>query len=222
MTSHYRNIIFDLDGTLTDSRTGIINSLKYATEKLDLEQKNPEELVRLIGIPLYDLFSNYYCLSKEDVDSAIFYFREYYQEKGICENMIYPGVTGLLENLSLKSDLFLATSKLERNARIVLEHFSIAQYFKDVFGIQTGYNSGKSELLQRLISKYDLCECNQTVMIGDRRMDINAARNCDIDSIAVTYGYGSLKELRSCKPTYIVGSVEELQDILVKVPANSN
>ena len=154
----------------------------------------------------------------EDVDRAVFYFREYYQEKGIKENRIYPGIKELLESLSSESNLFIATSKLEKNATVVLDYFSITQYFKGIRGAQaSGYRSGKSELVQRLIQKYNLTQSNQTVMVGDKRMDINAAKNCDIDSIGVTYGYGTSSELESCKPTCIVDSVEELHDILVKI-----
>ncbi|MDG4516103.1 HAD hydrolase-like protein [Streptococcus suis] len=126
----YQTILCDLDGTLTDSGQGILNSVAYALEKMGIEEPDTANLNRFIGPPLYESFSRFYQLSPEDTQSAVDAFRVYFKEKGMFENQLYPGIIPLLEELrTAGKTLVIATSKPEIFAKQILEHFGIAHYF---------------------------------------------------------------------------------------------
>lgn len=131
----YQTILFDLDGTLTDSGQGILNSVAYALEKMGIEEPDIANLNRFIGPPLYESFSRFYQLSPEDTQSAVDAFRVYFKEKGMFENQLYPGIIPLLEELrTAGKTLVIATSKPEIFAKQILEHFGIAHYFDVIAG----------------------------------------------------------------------------------------
>lgn len=130
----YEYILFDLDGTLTDSAIGITNSAIYALEKFGIEVNDRSELYRFIGPPLLETFE-YYGFSKEEAKMAVKYYREYYRDKGIFENLVYDGIEDLLKALKDNSKvLIVATSKAEVFAKQILEHFDIAKYFTYIAG----------------------------------------------------------------------------------------
>ena len=212
----YINIIFDLDGTLTDSKQGIINSVYAACRKLKIGIPESGIYHHSIGIPLQEYFRKTIGIPEEKVDEAVTYFREYYGKKGVYENRLYPGISRLLENLSKVARLFIATSKLEKSALVVLDHFNIGRFFNGMAGADaSGARAGKTELVRRIMTLHHIEKGNVTVMIGDKKMDIDAAHNCGIDSIGIIYGYGSTEEIKTAGPTHIAGSVEELGKLLL-------
>ncbi len=216
MKLRYKNILFDLDGTLTDSQEGIVNSMKSALNALGREINSEDNLARFIGIPLQELFLNHFGVSAGELEKAVFYFRKYYTEKGIFENKIYPGVVELLSRLAETSYLYIATSKLEKNALIVLQHFKIEHFFKGMAGANaSGTHAGKAELVLKILNDFQIHRESPTVMIGDTIMDIKAASECKIDSVGVTYGYGSEEELTACNPTFLAHTTDELKSILI-------
>ena len=212
----YRNIIFDLDGTLTDSEQGIINSVYAACRKLKIATPGSGSYHHHIGIPLQEYFRKTIGIPDEKIDAAVTYFREYYGKKGVYENRLYPGIYRLLENLSAVSGLFVATSKLEKYALVVLDNFEIRRFFKGIAGADaSGTHAGKTELVRKIIALHHIEKGNATVMVGDKKMDIDAAHDCGIDSIGIIYGYALPGEIETAGPTHLAGSVEDLGKLLL-------
>ena len=216
MGGRYKNILFDLDGTLTDSEQGVIRSVQFALKKYGIEA-SPEELKPFIGPPLFWSFENYYGFSRAKAMQAVDYYREYYREKGIFENKLFPSVPEMLEALDKSgSKLYLATSKPTVFAEKILQHFNIDRYFITIAGSNLdGTRIEKGEIIDFVLNHNDGVNKKETVMVGDRKHDIQGANRCGLDSIAVTYGYGSVNELTAAKPTYLVSSITELTELLL-------
>ena len=213
---NYRYILLDLDGTLTDPADGITNSIKYALSKYGITAEK-SELLKFIGPPLRESFMEYYHFTPERAEEAVSFYREYFTVKGIYENSIYPGIPEMLEGLCSKGKkLFLATSKPAVYARIVLEHFNILEYFTSVAGSNLDGTLGKkNEVVEYALSPLSDEERKSAVMAGDRKYDIEGALLNSIDSIGVTWGYGTRDELVSAGALYIADSLKELESILL-------
>jgi phosphoglycolate phosphatase len=217
MLENIDNILFDLDGTLTDPKEGIVNSILYALNKLGIHENNIDELDTFIGPPLRDSFLKRYNLNDELADKAMLYYREYFSVKGIYENKIYPGVKDLLESLSSRNyQLYVATSKPTVYSEEILKYFKIVSYFKAVIGSHLdNTRTDKTEIISYIISKYGL-KASHSVMVGDRKHDIIGAKNNSMKAIGVTYGYGSLEEFFSCRPDFIVNNCREIETLFVR------
>ena len=132
---NYDIILFDLDGTLTDSAPGILNSVRYACRKLGLEMPSETTLRKFLGPPLIDSFRQLVGLSDAEADRAVSAFREYFPTKGIFENEVYPGIPALLADLKAAGKtVLIATSKPEEFAKRIMEHFNLAQYCDFICG----------------------------------------------------------------------------------------
>jgi phosphoglycolate phosphatase len=216
MYMKHENILFDLDGTLTDSAEGIINSVEYSLKRFGIVVHDRIKLYSFIGPPLAESFKLYYGFSDNDTRTAVKYYREYYREKGIYENKLYDGIDDLL--LKLKKDnrtLAIATAKPEIFAKQVLEYFGITKYFTYIAGSsikETGVK--KEDVIQHALKGANINNHSKTVMVGDRKHDIIGAKRTGLKSIGVLYGYGSREELEKVGADYIVETVEELGSIL--------
>ena len=213
---NYKNILFDLDGTLIDPKEGITNSVKYALKHFGIEVKNTEDLYKFIGPPLGESFSAYYGLDKEETETAIAKYREYFREKGIFQHEIYAGIPELLCEL-VKADkkVILATSKPEIFASQILESTDLIKYFSFVCGSELdGTRVEKADVIHHILKTQNL-NLSDTVMIGDRSHDIIGAKKTNVDSIGVLYGYGSYEEFEESGATYIVKDIEELRSRLL-------
>lgn len=202
------NLFFDLDGTLTDPKEGIVNSINYALMKFDIPPYEPSSLERFIGPPLKDTFRT--LLSTNDdkrLAQAIAWYRKRYFVEGYLENYVYEGIPRLLESLEGKHRLFVATYKRSDIAASVLRHFSLAPYFEDIYGCDLDIS--KAELLENILTKLNLT-ATTSIMIGDRKGDIEAARANGMPVIGVLWGYGTREELISSSPDHIASSPEEL------------
>lgn len=217
MTGKTENILFDLDGTLTDPKEGIVNSILFALNKLNIHEKNISELETFIGPPLKESFVKRYNLTNELADKAMLYYREYFSVKGIYENKIYHGVKELLESLSDQHyKLFVATSKPTVFAVEVLRYFEIDSYFNEIVGSNLDNSlTDKTEIISYLLTAYGL-QAGNSIMIGDRKHDIIGAKNNSMKTIAVTYGYGSPEELLSHQPDFIVNNCKEIKALFLK------
>lgn len=215
---NYDTVLFDLDGTLTDPGEGIANSVAYALNKYGIEVKDKKELYKFIGPPLYVSFSTFYGFSEEKSKEAINFYREYYKENGINECKLYGGIRELLESLKNAGyTLALATSKPEIFAHRVLENYDIHSYF-DFIGAATTdekTRSTKEQVIEYVLSGLNITDTSKLIMIGDRYFDINGAKHFGIDSIGVTFGYGSYDELKKANATYIVDTPKEIENILL-------
>jgi phosphoglycolate phosphatase len=212
-----KNILFDLDGTLSDPVEGITRSIRYSLEQLKLPCPTTVELAAYIGPPLRQTFAAL-CMSEESalVEQAVALFRERFSTVGLYENRVYDGVPEMLAGLrSLSLNLFVATSKPEVYARKILEHFSLDSYFVEVHGNElSGRLDDKADLLTELMGIHKLAP-DETMMVGDRRHDVLAAKACGLSSLAVRYGYGSLEELEEAGADYICGSPREVLEYVV-------
>ncbi|MFX3972906.1 HAD family hydrolase [Streptococcus suis] len=212
----YQTILFDLDGTLTDSGQGILNSVAYALEKMGIEEPDTANLNRFIGLPLYESFSRFYQLSPEDTQSAVDAFRVYFKEKGMFENQLYPGIIPLLEELrTAGKTLVIATSKPEIFAKQILEHFGIAHYFDVIAGASLDSSRiSKADVIGYAINQLEAFP-KHAVMIGDREHDIEGARMHQLPAIGVLYGYGNKQEFEKAGATMIVETVQDLKRVLL-------
>jgi phosphoglycolate phosphatase len=213
--SKYKNILFDLDGTLTNPRKGITNSYLYSLNKLNLREDNPDSIASFIGLPLHSYFEVVHKLKGELIDVAVKLYREYYSVTGQYENVLYDGIPEMLDLLALqKKTLFLVTSKPAVYAESILDFFKIRKFFRNIYGSDlSSYNKSKTELIKILIESEKL-NPDECVMIGDRNQDIIGAKDNKIDSIAVTYGFGSIEELEGSNPEWIAKTVADLNHIL--------
>lgn len=214
----YDTIFFDLDGTLTDPGLGITNSVSYALQKFGIRVTDKTKLYKFIGPPLKESFQEFLGFSVEESQRAVAYYREYYGEQGIYENRLYDGVEPLLSDLQEQGKkLVLATSKPEKFAVKILEHFHLAKYFDFISGSNMdGSRSKKEEVLAHALAHLGITDKSSAVMVGDREHDIFGAGAVGIDSIGVLYGYGSKEELRDAGATYIVNLPEEIPDIIYR------
>lgn len=215
----YQNVMFDLDGTLTDPKIGITKSIQYALAKFGIIEPDLTKLEFFIGPPLQNTFMEAYSFSSEKAWEAVEYYREYYIVHGIFDNKLYGGMLEVLELLrSQGRTLFVATSKPSVFANKILAHFQIDSFFTYVSGAELdGTRSDKTEIIKYIIDNYEL-DPSDTLMIGDRKYDLIGAHNNNIDSFAVGFGYGSEEELTAAEPTYHLRTVQELlQSFIIRV-----
>ncbi len=209
----YHTILFDLDGTLTDSGPGITNSVAYALKKWNIEEKDINVLRKFVGPPLDASFAKYYGFSKEKCVQAIQYYREYYLTKGIYENQVYDGMEELLKWLrDTGRRAIVATSKPEPSAIHVLEYFHMDSYFDIIAGAtMDGSRVEKSDVIRYALDRAGIRDLSGVVMVGDRENDIQGAKANGLDSIGVLYGYGSREELEEAGAMQIAETVEDLR-----------
>lgn len=216
-----RYLLFDLDGTLTDPKVGITTCVQYALASFGIEEPDLDKLEPFIGPPLKDSFMEFYQMNEADAQAAVDKYRERFRDTGIFENEIYAGVPQMLKTLKAKGmQLAVASSKPTVFVERILEHFHIAKYFKVVVGSELdGTRVEKDQVVEEALRQLfgdAPVEKDQVYMIGDRRFDVEGARAQGIESVGVTYGYGSMEELRAAKADYIVRSVEELTRFLLR------
>lgn len=205
----YQVVLFDLDGTLTDSAPGITNAVRYALKHFGMEEPDEAFLLRFVGPPLHAAFREFCGFTPEAAEEAVAVFREYYREKGIDENCVYEGVKPLLASLKAAGKrLGVATSKPQALAERVIRNFGLEQYFDVVSGASFDEtHSQKTAVILRAMETLS-AEKNETLMIGDRRFDIEGAHECGIDACGVLYGYGSREEF--AKAEYIAENVNDI------------
>lgn len=214
-------LLFDLDGTLTDSKLGVCTCVQYALDSFGIREPDLDKLECFIGPPLQNSFMEFYQMDEAQAHAAIAKYRERYRDKGIFENSLYEGIPAMLRTLHAEGMvLAVASSKPEVFVRQILEHFKIAKYFRVIVGSELdGTRSDKgevvSEALRRLFDGMPI-ERNQVYMIGDRKFDVEGAHSLGVECVGVTYGYGSMEELKGAKSDYIVRSVEELRRFLLR------
>jgi len=202
----YNVILFDLDGTLTDSAEGIVNSVVYALENKGVPYASKQALRRFVGPPLQASFRDYCGFSEEEAKDAVRVFREYFTQKGIYENAVYEGVPEMLSSLCKAGfKLAVATSKPEAFAKQILERFDLAKYFTVIAGASMD-GTDKPTVIRLALSLLHTEPSSRVLMVGDREHDILGAKEVGISSLGVLYGYGSEKELKEAGATDIADS----------------
>lgn len=214
-----QHILFDLDGTLTDPAEGITGSVAHALAAMGHPVPPRKELERFIGPPLDEAFGDFYGFTTAQVDEAVVLFREYFSDRGILENELYPGIPQLLESLIARGKtLHVATSKPTAFAQQVLARFDLARYFTIVEGSPLTHNGlPKAEVIRAVLAAGKI-EPEDAVMVGDRRHDIAGAKQTGLAaSVGVLYGYGSRQEFAAAGADHVAESVEHLGEVLGRV-----
>ena len=212
----YKTVLFDLDGTLTDSGRGIINSVLFALKKYDIQVEDLSILQNFLGPPLQDSFQKYFHFSDEEIPVVIDTYREYFRSKGMFENEVYKGVPELLEQIkSSGRKLIVATSKPEAFSYTILKHFHLDKYFDFIAGAtMDGIRGSKPDIIRYALDTLGITDLSSVEMVGDRMYDIYGAKEIGIDSVGVLYGYGSEEELRNAGATYIAKCPEDIAYII--------
>jgi phosphoglycolate phosphatase len=217
---NFENILFDLDGTLIDPKTGITRSVQHALNRLGISGKTAYSLESFIGPPLKESFRNMYGLSPAKCSLAVSWYREYFSERGMYECTVYPGIPEMLQDLLGEGRrLIIATTKPTVFAEKILTYFRLSGFFSGLIGSNLdGSRADKGEIIAHALSELCIRNKTRTVMIGDRMYDIEGARTNDIQAIAVGYGYGNTEELHAARPDFTVETVNELHQLLIDCP----
>ena len=212
----YSLCLFDLDGTLTNPKEGITKSVQYALARFGIEVENLDTLVDFIGPPLRESFQKFYGFSPEQAEQAIAAYRNYYTRQGIFENELYEGCDRLLGTLARRGvRMAMATSKPAVFAEKIAVHYNIRQYFDFIAGSELdGTRDRKSEVILHALHNVDPTQSLRRVMIGDRKHDVQGAKQTDTDCIGVTWGFGSRQELETAGALYTVDTINQLLDLL--------
>ncbi len=216
--SKYNIMIFDLDGTLSNSKEGITKSVQYALKSVGIEEENLDSLEHFIGPPLIDEFVRSYGMTIEEAAHLKEVYRERYLPIGIYETTIYPGTKEMLSTLKKAGKkLAIATSKPLEMAIEVLKYLEIYEYFDYVMGAETkGNRQSKEAVLNALIEESGLHINNDNaVMIGDTCFDVDGAKKVGLDTIGVSYGFGNSEEMLEHGAIAIVDSAKELEEYLL-------
>lgn len=215
----YQYLLFDLDGTLTDSGPGITKSAQYALRRCGIEVPDLKDLRSFVGPPLMESFHGRYGLSEERSLEAIGWYRERYGSVGIYENEVYPGIPHALKSLKdAGRKLIVASSKPEFYVRKILDHFDLGSFFDEAVGpAMDEKRSSKADVIEDALRRCGIKEEEKprTVMIGDRIYDCEGAAKVGIDSIGVTYGFADAGELEQSGAVKLVSSASELERFLL-------
>ncbi|MDO5708261.1 MAG: HAD-IA family hydrolase [Andreesenia angusta] len=211
-------IFFDLDGTIVDSREGIVNSVEYALKKFQIDVDDRMDLCKFIGPPLRESFKYYYNMNDREVERAVNAYRENYSVKGIFENKIYDGIEEMLDNLRREGlNLVLATSKPYIYANQILDYLNLKKYFSFVSGSKMNGKEDKAEVISYAMESLNIDNPSKILMVGDRKYDILGAKKIGIESIAVLYGFGNIDEFEEYGADHIISNVEELENMIIDI-----
>lgn len=216
----FKNAVFDLDGTLTDSGEGITKSVEYALNKMGINEYEPSTLYRFIGPPLLESFMQYFGMDKDDAELAVKYYRERYSSKGVYENRLYVGVKQLLTELKQNGiNIYVASSKPQLFVEKILKQHGIFDMFNFVAGASFDKTrADKPSVLKYLMDNTEVT-ADSAVMIGDRMHDIEGAHTFNMKCIAVLYGFGNLEEFKTYKADFVAKNTE---DIIKIIKENNN
>lgn len=217
MKHQFQNILFDLDGTITDPMESITSGVAYALSKFGITVTDLSTLTPFIGPPLPECLKTLYGFTEEQAQLGLKYYREIYSVNGVAENRIYDGMADLLKSLKEQGKhIMLATSKPQEYARPILELAGVLQYFDFVGGNDLKESRPRKDLVIRYVMEnYPSITPENTIMVGDRKYDVLGARACGLGCIGVLYGYGSREELMECHADYIAEDIDHLRSLLL-------
>lgn len=212
----YKHVLFDLDGTLTDSKEGIIKSVEYALLKLGEDTAGKLDMNTVVGPPLMTTFTQVYGLPQQKAERLYGYFQERYSTIGKFENKPFDGILDMLRTLQdrgVKS--YLATSKPQVHAQAIIDKFGLSPYLAGVSGSSLGGTEDKAEMIRKIIRHIGPYEQGDVVMVGDRKYDAIGARKVGLPVILVAFGYATPQELRESRPDAIADDVSGLTRLLL-------
>lgn len=213
-------ILFDLDGTLTDSAPGMVKSIKYMLDHYGIEHPDDETFRTFFGPPLADMCQQHFGMDEEQSQAAVWKYRERYNDIGLFENDVYPGIREVLDTLVALDDkpvLAVATSKPTVASTRILEHFDLAKYFDFIGGAaQDRSRDTKALVIEHTLAALDVDPKRaDIVMVGDREHDVKGAAAHGIPTIGVLWGYGSEHELKAAGAVMTVPTPAQLGRVLL-------
>ena len=216
MTDNFDTLLFDLDGTLTDSTEGIVRCLEYALERMGFDI--PEDTNKFLGPPLYRSFAEFCGMNEEQVNEAVRIFRERYSTVGLFENRVYEGVPEMLKRLRDGGKrIMVATSKPEVYAVRIFDRFGLSQFFEIVGGANiNGTRNDKDEVIEYVLGKAGISDRSSVLMIGDRRQDVIGAHKTGLKCMGILWGFGSIEELTEAGADFIAETPEKAADMLLQ------
>ncbi len=215
----YEYILFDLDGTLTESGPGIINCVLYALEKHGIKETDQEKLKAFVGPPLKDTFEEYYGITGEENFRMIEDYRERFNEIGWKENSVYPGIPEALDELCREGrKLVVATSKPESASERIIDYFGLSEYFSFVAGATLDDSrSEKEDIIRYALERLPEADPSRVLMVGDRAGDVRGAKKNGIPCVGVLYGYGNLNELQLAGAAAICPKAADLPSVIASL-----
>lgn len=211
----YNAILFDLDGTLSDSFEGITRSVEYALHRMGYNVESRKSLRKFIGPPLKTSFNEFYNMSGDTLNQAISFYRHRYKDLGWKENELYPNTEEMLKKLYDKGyKLFTASSKPKVFVEKILQHFNIDKYFTDIGGADLNDGLQEKDEIIEYIMKNNNLDHKKTIMIGDRLFDGQGALNNNISFIGVLYGFGDYEELSKYPNLLLAETTTQIADFL--------
>lgn len=213
--NRYKYLLFDLDGTLTDSAEGIINCIKHALDIMGFDM--PEHPERFLGPPIYDSLAEFCGMNEEQVQEGVRLYRERYSTVGLFENRPYDGIEEMLGRLRAGGkELFVATSKPEVFAVRILEKFGLSGYFRIIGGADIkGSRNEKREVIEYVLKQAGVTSNDEVLMIGDRKHDIIGAHRTGLKCLGVLWGYGTREELEQYGADFFAETPQETADMLL-------
>lgn len=211
----YTTLLFDLDGTLTDSTEGILKCLVNAIEQMGFEV--PEDTNKFLGPPIRQSFAEFCGMNEEQTAQAVKIFRERYSKVGLFENRVYDGIPEMLERLKNGGKrLMVATSKPQVYAIRIFDRFGLSQYFEFVGGAELdGSRDYKDEVIEYVLAQTDITDRSSVLMIGDRRQDVLGAHKTGIKCMGILWGFGSIEELTEAGADYIAETPDKAAEAIL-------
>lgn len=211
----YTTLLFDLDGTLTDSTEGIIKCLVNAITQMGFAV--PEDSNKFLGPPIRQSFAEFCGMNEEQVNQAVKIFRERYSTVGLFENRVYEGVSEMLDRLKKGGKrLMVATSKPQVYAIRIFDRFGLSQFFEFVGGAELdGSRDYKDEVIEYVLAQRGITDRSKVLMIGDRRQDVFGAHKTGIKCMGILWGFGSIEELKDAGADFIAETPDEATDMLL-------
>lgn len=210
----FDTILFDLDGTITDSAPGVMNAFHYALSAFGIEPESHAELKKVVGPPLTYSFHTFYGVPEERVPEIMEYYLSYYLPRGIYENSVYPGMEELFQRLRAAGKrLVVASSKRQDGVDTVMVHFGLDKYFDLMAGSdQSAGRVEKSHVIRYILDTLGIDDISTAILVGDRKYDVEGALPFGLATVGVLHGYGSEEELKAAGAAYVVKDAWELMD----------
>lgn len=212
----FSHVLFDLDGTFTDSKEGIIKSVAYGLEKMGETTTGRLDQHVVVGPPLMTTFTEVYGFSEEKARTLYSLFQERYATVGLFENRPFPGILPMLKTLREKGvKSYVATSKPVIHARSICDKFGITPYMEYIAGSQLGGKETKALIIEDVLRRIGPVPRENILMVGDRKYDVVGAREKGLAVAVVTFGYGSEEERAACPADFVATDVETLLHIIL-------
>lgn len=215
MKAKYDAVFFDFDGTIADTGVGIFNSVRFAVAAMGFDPLPEDRLRTFIGPPVFDSFKRELDMTDKQSEKAVEKYRENYIRSGIYQLEMYPGIETLIKELKKSGiKVAIASSKPEKFVIKVIDYLKISHLI-DFIAAPESDNApeGKAVLVERAVKHFGVKK-SKALMIGDRYFDIDGANGAGVESIGVTFGYGSEEELRSAGATYLADSADDIRKLI--------